>query len=181
MSKHRRNKSEPFIKIGAGILDSDAYKDLGFSARSMLNELLFYYNGNNNGHIYMSKKVLQERGFSKNTATAALKELLSHGFIYMTKKGGNVSGSCSWYALTWLPIKTRLDGQNLNNFVRNAYEKWQKTPKNKKKCRSKFGLVQDQNLGFEVALNEDKRSDFHLNHRVRSGEQVLSNPIICDL
>lgn len=162
-------------------MDSDAYKDLRFSARSMLNELLFYYNGNNNGHIYISKRVLQERGFSKNTATEALKELLSHGFIYMTKKGGNVSGSCSWYALTWLPIKTRLDGQNLSNFVRNAYEKWQKIPKEEKKCRSKIGLVQDQNLGSDTTQVTSDRCGIYLNQRVRSGEQVLSNPIICDL
>ena len=117
-----RRQVEPFIQISSLVLNSDAYKDLGFSARSILNEILNFHNGKNNGSIWMTKEILKQRGFSKNTATRALKELISHGFIYMTRRGGNLNGGCSWYAITWLKIN-RVEGQHLENFVSNAYAK----------------------------------------------------------
>lgn len=140
-----KKQKEPFIQISSLILNSAAYKDLNFSARSMLVELLHYYNGRNNGCIFMSREVINARGFSRNTATKAFRELTSHGLIYMTRRGGNITGGCSWYALTWLPID-RADGQQLGNFVRNAYEKWQPIEKND---GSKFGAAQHHNLGLK--------------------------------
>lgn len=123
-SKRGKKQTEPFIQISSLILNSVAYKDLSFSARSMLNEILNFHNGINNGSIWMAKEVLKQRGFSKNTSTKALKELSSHGFIYMTRRGGNLNGGCSWYAITWLKIN-RVEGQYLDNFTPNAYAKWQ--------------------------------------------------------
>lgn len=125
-SRPRRGKkqTEPFIQISSLVLNSAAYKDLSFSARSMLNEMLNFHNGINNGSIWITKEVLKQRGFSKNTSTKALKELTSHGFIYMTRRGGNLNGGCSWYAITWLKIN-RVEGQHLENFIPNAYAKWQ--------------------------------------------------------
>jgi len=145
MSKKNRKHSEPFIKIGSEILNSPAYIDLGFSARSMLIEILHFYNGRNNGYIWISKEVLHQRGFSRNTATNALKELRSHGFLYMTKRGGNITGGCSWYAITWQPVN-QVKGQDLVNFNPHAYKKWM--PKEIIN-RSKFGAVQTQNMGLE--------------------------------
>ena len=137
-----KTSHEPFIQISDLVLTSEAYKDLSFSARSMLIEMVKYFNGRNNGYIFISKQVLRSRGFSKNTATKALKELASHGLIYMTKRGGNLNGGCSWYAITWKPIN-RMEGQNLENFVANAYAKWQPLIK---KDRSEIGSAQHQNL-----------------------------------
>ena len=97
MSRVRKKQCEPFIQISSVLLNSPAYQDLSFSARSMLIELLHFHNGRNNGYIFISKAVLKARGFSKNTATKSLKELTSHGFIYMTRRGGNINGGCSWY------------------------------------------------------------------------------------
>jgi hypothetical protein len=177
--KQRRVKkqTEPFIQISDLILSSEAYKNLGFSARSMLIEIVKYYNGRNNGSIFISKQVLKSRGFSKNTATKALKELTSHGFIYMTKKGGNLNGGCSWYAITWLQIN-RIEGQSLENFVANAYAKWMPIEKNH---RSKIGSAQHQNLG--IAEYEVKPSEFmpHTNQSIRLKQLQANNPIICDL
>jgi hypothetical protein len=141
-SKNRR--SEPFIQIGSEVLNSLAYLDLSFSARAMLIEVLHYHNGRNNGSIWISSKILQSRGFSKNTSTKALKELRSHGFLYMTKRGGSISGGCSWFAITWLRVNACL-GQNLENFIPNAYKKW--IPK-EKRDRANFGVVQPHKLGL---------------------------------
>ena len=176
--QHRaKRQAEPFIQISDLVLASEAYKDLGFSARSMLIEMVKYYNGRNNGYIFISKQVLKSRGFSKNTATKALKELTSHGLIYMTKKGGNLNGGCSWYAITWLQIN-RMEGQNLENFVANAYAKWLPIEKNH---RSKNGSAQHQNL--VITKPEVRPSEFmpHINQSVRLKQLVAMNPTICDL
>jgi hypothetical protein len=95
----------------------------------------------------------------------------------MTKKGGNLNGGCSWYAITWLQIN-RMDGQNLENFVANAYAKWLPIEKNH---RSKIGSVQDQNL--VIAKSEVKLSEFmpHINQSIRLKQLQANNPISCDL
>lgn len=173
----RKRSSEPFIQISDLVLASEAYKDLSFSARSMLIEVLKYYNGRNNGFIFISKQVLKSRGFSKNTATKALKELTSHGLIYMTKKGGNLNGGCSWYAITWRPI-TRMDGQNLENFISNAYEKWMPIEKNN---RSKIGSAQHQNLEIKQSLVTANVFMPHINQAVSLRQIGALNPNICDL
>ena len=132
-----KKQTEPFVMLGSEMLNSPAYRDLTFSARAMLIEVLHYYTGKNNGRIWLAPIVLNERGFSKNTASRALKELREHGFIYMTKRGGNMRGGCSWFALTWLKID-KAEGQHLESLMRNAYLKW--TPKSKKIKGSKFGI-----------------------------------------
>jgi hypothetical protein len=172
-----RRQVEPFIQISSLVLNSDAYKDLGFSARSMLNEILNFHNGKNNGSIWMTKEVLKQRGFSKNTATRALKELISHGFIYMTRRGGNLNGGCSWYAITWLKIN-RVEGQHLENFVSNAYVKWQPSKKND---RSEFGTAQHLNLGLSRCIPISHDFAPYMNQAVRLKVLVALNPNNCDL
>jgi len=56
-----------FIMIGSEILNSNAYMDLSFSARSMLVEMLHYFTGTNNGRVWIVPIILASRGFSKNT------------------------------------------------------------------------------------------------------------------
>lgn len=173
-----KKESTTFIQLSTALLNSDAYIDLGYSARTMLVEMVHFFNGINNGRIFISKEMLASRGISRNTATKALKELTSHGFIYMTKKGGNLNGGCSLYALTWKPIKSKLQGQNFDNFVPNAYKKWQGIKKND---RSKNGSVKHQNLGLRKSapiLNQFKP---HINQAVRLKQMVAMNPNICDL
>jgi len=160
MISRSKKQKEPFIQISSVILNSDAYKDLSFSARSMLIEMVHFHNGRNNGSIFIAKKVLAARGFSKNTATKALKELLIHGFIYMTKRGGNIKGGCSYFALTWETIK-KGEGQSLSNFKPHAYKVWEGK---EKKGRAKNGTVQTQKLGFE----QDSQNTAHKNQELRA-------------
>ncbi len=149
-------QTEPFVMLGSELLNSPAYKGLSFSARSMLIEVLHYYNGTNNGRIWLAPSILAERGFSKNTASRALKELRVCGFIYMTKRGGNQRGGCSWFALTWLKID-RAEGQHLEHFKKSAYLFWESKSKKIKGSKKgigypKFGGM----LGNGSQLNESK-------------------------
>jgi len=120
----RKKQTEPFVMLSLEIINTSAFVDLSFSSRAMLIELVSHYNGFNNGSIWISPNVLRIRGFSKNTATKAFRELITHGFIYMTKRGGNQRGGCSLFAITWAPIN-KANGQYLDNFQINAFKKWQ--------------------------------------------------------
>ena len=173
----RKKQSEPFIQISSLVLNSAAYRDLSFSARSMLVEVVNYFNGRNNGSIFIAGKILSSRGFSKNTSTKALKELRTHGFLYMTRRGGNISGGCSWFAITWLPIN-KLDGQHLENFVHHAYANW--TPK-EKNGRSEIGSVKTQKLGLGDLSTTALDVVGYKNQQLVVLSDSLNNHRICDL
>jgi hypothetical protein len=173
----RKKQSEPFIQISSLVLNSAAYRDLSFSARSMLIEVVNYFNGRNNGSIFMAGKILVSRGFSKNTSTKALKELRSHGFLYMTRRGGNISGGCSWFAITWLPIN-KVDGQHLENFVHHAYAKWMPKEKN---GRSEIGSVKKQKLGFGDLSKTSLNVGSYQNQQFVALSDGSNNHRICDL
>lgn len=167
ISGHKKRKfKEPFVMIGSEILNSTSYTSLSFSARSMLVEVLHFYTGINNGCIWISPDVLASRGFSKNTVTKALKELRIHGFLYMTKRGGNQRGGCSWFALTWLPIN-KVEGQYLGSFISNAYRQWTDQSVNNK--GSNFGV---SNPKKRELLVPDNRIDHHEETRI-SGRKRL--------
>lgn len=173
----RKKQFEPFIQISSVVLNSAAYRDLSFSARSMLIEVVNYFNGRNNGSIFIASKILSARGFSKNTATKALKELRSHGFLFMTKRGGSIAGGCSWFAITWLPIN-RVDGQQLENFVHHAYSKWIPSEKN---GRSEIGLVKTQNLGLEGLTTALVSMRLYKNQQLVALSDGSNNHRNCDL
>ncbi|HBK44164.1 MAG: hypothetical protein A2X74_00360 [Polynucleobacter sp. GWA2_45_21] len=131
-----KREVEPFVQIPSEVLNSAAYKDLSYSARAILVEMLHFYRGNNNGSIYIAAKTVINRGLSKNTMTKAVKELIAHGFIYQTRRGGSLSGVCSLFAITWKLIN-KGEGQFLNQFVSNAYRNW--SPALKKMRGQKLG------------------------------------------
>jgi len=164
-----KKQSEPFVMLGSEMLNSPAYRDLSFSARSMLIEVLHYYSGKNNGRIWLAPIVLTERGFSKNTASRALKELREHGFIYMTKRGGNMRGGCSWFALTWLKID-KAEGQHLENLKKSAYLYWELQPKKIK--GSKFGTGYPK---FGVLLGNDSHSHGSKETRINAKAYPILN------
>ncbi|WP_155763415.1 hypothetical protein [Polynucleobacter asymbioticus] len=135
-------------------------------------EVLHYYTGKNNGRIWLAPLVLAERGFSKNTATRALKELREHGFIYMTKRGGNQRGGCSWFALTWLKID-KAEGQHLEHFKKSAYLFWESQSKKIKgsnfgTCYPKIGVL----LGDDPQSYEPKEISINTNAPLNFNEQI---------
>ncbi|MBU3609099.1 hypothetical protein ICN32_00815 [Polynucleobacter wuianus] len=136
-----KKRVDPYVIIGSEILVTEAYKALSYSARAMLVELLHFYTGTNNGRIFIAPEMLRDRGFSKNTATKAFRELCAIGFIYMTRRGGSKLGLCSWYALTWHPLD-KSEGMYLNGFVSKKFLKYIPEEKNK---RSEIGIGSPKN------------------------------------
>lgn len=100
-----KKSSEQFVRLPSSVLQTPAYRELGASARAMLVDVLQGYNGHNNGRLLASLARLKPMGWrSSATVTAAIKELIKHGFLLMVRKGGiGAVRTANFYAVTWLP------------------------------------------------------------------------------
>lgn len=114
----------PYAAIEHRVIDSDAYADLSFSARSLLTMLARQTTmPNNNGRLQAAHSYLERYGFSDNTVTRGVAELIDHGFVFRTRSGGFHQGAAQ-YALTWLPLTEKRDGISCNGFKPFAWRDW---------------------------------------------------------
>jgi hypothetical protein len=119
-----------YAAIEHRVIDSDAYADLGFSARALLTQLARQHTKpNNNGRLQAAHAYLERYGFSDNTVTRAIDELIKHGFVFRTRSGGFHQGAAQ-YALTWLPLTENREGLSCNSFKPCAWRDW-KPPEKK--------------------------------------------------
>ena len=135
---HRRGQSasktttkHPYAAIEHRVIDSPAYVALTFSARSLLLELARQLTKDNNGHLQAAFSYMGRHGFSENTLSRAIAELIKHGMIYRTRSGGYQQGAAQ-YAVTWLPVRNK-QGLFLDGFKPCAWRDWQPeaTPRKK--------------------------------------------------
>ncbi|MER2539871.1 MAG: hypothetical protein ABTQ26_11585 [Azonexus sp.] len=105
----KASTKHPYAAIEHRVLDSAAYTALPFSAQSLLMMLARQLNGKNNGRLQATATYLQPRGFSDNTVTRGIADLIAAGLIYRTRCGGFHQGP-SLYAVTWLSIGSQRDG-----------------------------------------------------------------------
>ncbi|MDP1637532.1 MAG: hypothetical protein Q8K74_05035 [Candidatus Nitrotoga sp.] len=122
-TKHR------YAAIEHRVIDSLAYADLTFSARSLLVQIARQITvPNNNGHLQATFTYMKLFGFSVNTLSRATHELITHGFIYKTKSGGFHHGAAQ-FAVTWLSV-TNTHGIFMQGFKACAWRDWQPEQKN---------------------------------------------------
>jgi hypothetical protein len=134
-----------YASIEHRVMDCDAYKDLGYAARSILMLLCRQLTKDNNGWLQGAFTYMQRYGVgSEHTVTNAIRELIAHGMVYKTKQGGYAAGS-SLYAVTWLSV-TRREGLFLDGYVHCAFRHW--TPAPKKKPRRKCGSPSAENAEY---------------------------------
>lgn len=120
----------PFAAIEHRVIESEPYADLSFSARALLVQLARQHTKpNNNGRLQAAHSYLERYGFSDNTVTRAIAELIEHGFVFRTRSGGFHQGAAQ-YALTWLPLTDNREGLSCNGFKPCAWRNW--TPLGKK-------------------------------------------------
>lgn len=118
----------PYAAIEHRVIDSPAYADLTFSARSLLTLITRQLTKDNNGHLQATFAYLKRFGFSsEHTVSRAIRELIAHGFIYRTKSGGFHRGPAK-FAVTWLSI-TRREGIFMGGFKSCAWRDWQPVEK----------------------------------------------------
>ena len=127
-TQRKTSTKHPYAAIEHRVIDSPAYADLSFSARSLLVLLARQLSKDNNGHLQATYKYLRGFGFdSERTITRCVKELIAHGIIYRTRCGGYQQGA-SLYAVTWLTVKDK-DGLFLDGFKPCAWRDWKQEEK----------------------------------------------------
>ncbi len=110
MDKKKRNGWNPdrtekggYVAIPHCVIRSHGYANLSAYGVKLLNDLLSQYYGSNNGDLQATFSLLKNRGWkSKGTLNKAIKELVSSGFIEVSRQGGR--NKCSLYALTFHAI-----------------------------------------------------------------------------
>lgn len=128
--KAKPSTKHPYAAIEWRVIDSPAYADLTFSARSLLVQIVRQVTKpNNNGHLQATFTYMKRFGFSVNTLSRATHELITHGFIYKTKSGGFHQGAAQ-FAITWLPV-TNTHGIFMQGFKACAWRDWQSEQKNR--------------------------------------------------
>ncbi len=142
MMTKNNNLKHPYAAIEHRVIDSAAYADLTFAARSLLVQLARQLTKSNNGHLQATHAYLKRFGFAENTITRGIGELITHGFIYRSKSGGFHQGAAK-YAVTWLPVTSK-DGIFLQGFKPFAWRDWspeekKSPPPNLRTCSRKNG------------------------------------------
>jgi len=125
----KNSKRHPYAAIEHRVIDSPAYASLTFSARALLLQIARQLNGTNNGHLQATHSYLNQYGFSENTITRGIAELIATGILYRSRAGGYQQGPAK-YAVTWLPISKITEGIFLAGFKACAWRDWQ--PEDKK-------------------------------------------------
>jgi hypothetical protein len=110
VSRSARAPADPrgrHVRIYVGLLNSAAWRCLGWSARSLFVDLREQLTSFTNGRIVATLPALKHRGWrSSSTLSNALAQLQAAGFIAVTKKGGVIRGSreASCYRFTDEPM-----------------------------------------------------------------------------
>lgn len=94
------------IRVYATLLNSPAYRTLGYAARALFVDLREKITSTNNGNIEATLSTLKHKGWnSPATLAKCLYELRALGFLVQTRGGGVEIGSrvCSLFRFTDLP------------------------------------------------------------------------------
>lgn len=156
--QRKPSNRHPYFALEWRILDSEAYADLTFSARALL-DVLGRQLGvpNNNGHLLTAYSYIKKFGFdSDRTVTRATKELIEHGFLFKTKTGGYQRG-VGKFAVTWMPLSTDLNGLSPNGFKPNTWRDWRPTtkPENEKSRPTNLRSSNRKNVGLTKASTDN--------------------------
>jgi hypothetical protein len=90
MSKHKRNKTEPFVMVLQETLDAPAWRAMSHGARSLYIALKRRHrsNPNTNGKIFLSQRQAAiELGSNRDYVARWFRELQYYGFTVMTRRG----------------------------------------------------------------------------------------------
>lgn len=125
-SKFKKDRRDPgrFILIPIAVMESPAYRALGFSARALLLDIASQYKGDNNGKLLCGWKFMaEERGWRSNrTLIDAKRELLASGVLVIETRMGAFPSTSAWYGCTWWPLDW-CEGMEVEvrDFPRGAY------------------------------------------------------------
>ncbi len=96
-----------FVGIERSVMDTPAFISLSKLARALYLDLRRQYNGRNNGDISIADEVLKRYGWAHSSVHKGVRELVRHGLIVRTRKGGITAPTAvkpSLYAFCDLPV-----------------------------------------------------------------------------
>jgi hypothetical protein len=97
-------KSEAFVKMPRGLLESDAWRSLGINARRFIDFLMLEHlrhAGRYNGRLLAPRRQLEQAGIGARHVSGAIEETVSRGLVVVKRGGGRRP---NLYALSWLPM-----------------------------------------------------------------------------
>ena len=109
MARNKKTKRPEFVSGGYSVIpwmviESNSFKGASDKAKALLFALMRQHNGQNNGHLHLTKKWLYDMGWTcHENNSKARNELLERGLIEQTRWGGLNAGA-DLFALTWLNI-----------------------------------------------------------------------------
>ena len=125
--------TERFVKLTYPLIESEAWRWLGPISKAVYIELKRRYNGLNNGKISLSlSEAAHILKASKSSISRALKQLETHGFIKLIKKGYFTGRMASEYALT----DEQLDGYPPTR----EWRRWQPTKAHRRRQIRAIGI-----------------------------------------
>lgn len=107
MTSYKKDRRDPgrFIMLPLPVLESAAYRSLGFSARALMLDIASQYMGKNNGKLLAGWTFMQTRGWRSNrTLIDAKRELLESGALVVETRMGKFPSTSAWFACTWWPL-----------------------------------------------------------------------------
>ena len=102
-----RKETGRFAQLPHVVLNSPDYVGLSYKSKALLVDLVYQYNGRNNGDLTAALGFLKARGWVRSaTLSSAVNELLEANLIIRTREGRfqNPHSRCALYAITWQPI-----------------------------------------------------------------------------
>ena len=104
--KKRPREKGRFLGIPYNIASTEQFYSLGFPEMKLLVDLLYQYNGSNNGMLSPTYSLLKDRGWAKKKGTLyrAFASLESKGFLVVTRRGWKERGKPTLVAITWKGI-----------------------------------------------------------------------------
>ncbi|MGD9800151.1 MAG: hypothetical protein AB7V02_06075 [Parvularculaceae bacterium] len=114
--------SEAFVQIYKSMMDSAAWRDLSPGGRAAVLEVCRFYNGSNNGEIFLSaRKAGELLNVRPATAASYLKDAEAHGFIAQVENGClglNGKGVAAKWRLTFQPANNQPPTRDYKSWAR---------------------------------------------------------------
>lgn len=141
MSKDRKRNTGRFTGVPHSVHGSEYYAKLGAPEVKLLLDLLFQFNGKNNGMMSPCYALMKKRGWAKSSLYRAYSKLEHAGFIIVTRRGFKIRGMATLIAVTWNGIdepKKCIFDERINphpvplNYWCKPQSTWKHKPKLKK-------------------------------------------------
>ncbi|SFF97894.1 hypothetical protein [Neptunomonas qingdaonensis] len=101
MASRDRKSTKRFAGIPFSVLQSQQGASLKAAEVKLLIDLLFQFNGHNNGVLSPCLTLMKKRGWASSSLYRAFRSLEDKGFLVVTRQGWKVRGRPTLVAITW--------------------------------------------------------------------------------